>query len=101
MVYRVFQFQGGPHASEQLSIINGFGEKIVGPGLDPFNTILNPIQGSHDHDGDEPCLITLLQGATNCEPVHDWHHYIEENQVWGFGSYLSRASCPLVALAVL
>src|SRR5215831_12894520 len=87
-VYRGFQPQCGVETGPEFPVVDRFGEKIIGPGFDPFDAVFNIPQSRHHHDGNEAGLLVFFQDATDRKAIHERHHHVEENQIRVFCSDL-------------
>src|ERR1700722_12439870 len=78
---RLCPSQNGLHASEQFSDREGLGDVVVGAEFKTHNLIhFLAARRKHD-DGNRWAL--RLQLFTYIQPAHAWHHYVEDDQVWG------------------
>ena len=77
----VLEAQGRLDARDEFLFVDGFGQKIVGAGLDALHPVLCRAQRGHDDDRDQPGLAIVLQHPAHGEAIDLRHHHVEENQV--------------------
>ncbi|MNJ31208.1 hypothetical protein D3C77_258350 [compost metagenome] len=65
----------------QDDVVQRLGQEIVGPRLQPLDTVVSAIQRRHQHNGNMPGVGRRLDAPTGLEPVHAGHHHVQQNQV--------------------
>ncbi len=71
----------GAHARSQLGHVDGLGEKVVGPGVEPLDALARGVEGGdHDH-GEHGVLGIGADPPAHLVAVHPRHHHVEENEI--------------------
>jgi hypothetical protein len=75
-------------AGKQLRLVDGLGQEIVGPRVDPLDPLLRRIEGGdHDH-GKERGGRVGAEGLAHLVARHLRHHHVEENEIRRIGRHL-------------
>src|SRR6266850_8263978 len=82
-VHGVLELQGSLNTRDELPLVDRLREEIVRPSFDAFDAIVDAIQGGHDDDGEQPCVVVVLENTADGEAVHDRHHDVQQDEVWG------------------
>jgi hypothetical protein len=64
-----------------VSLSTGFGQEIVGPGLQPLQPFRRLAKRRDHDDGDVAGGGVGFQAAAALEPVHAGHHHVQQDQV--------------------
>src|SRR5262249_19839639 len=70
-----------PHTGQEFLVIKGFGEIVIGTGVEAFKTGLRASTGSQDDHWDRSQRWVPTDGLEQIPPTHTWHHEIGKNQV--------------------
>ena len=81
-------------ARQELRLIHGLGQEVVGPGLEPADPLLRGIEGGHHHHGQDPRGGVVADLATHLVPAHLRHHHVQEHQVGRFLLHLEERLGP-------
>ena len=69
-----------PHAGEQLVVVEGLRDEVVGTGLDRLRLLLADARRDHDHRQHGGVVVRAEVGADGIA-VEAGHHHVEEDQV--------------------
>ncbi len=91
LVDRAFEAERRPDPRQELALVHGLREEVVGAGLNARHAILDRVQRRHQHDRDQPGLRIALKNPEGADPVHAGHHHVEQDEVgWRRGHPLER-----------
>src|SRR5215204_62558 len=72
------------HAVEEfdqlLAVVGTFQEHPLGMGTQPVELLAAEVLGGHNHDGDVPPSLLAPHCLQHLEPVHVWHHQVEQHE---------------------
>ena len=66
---------------EQLGLMDGLGQEVVGPGVEAFHALLAGIERGHHHDRQHGGGRVLADRATHVVAAHARHHDVEQDEV--------------------
>jgi len=69
------------HAGQELRLVDGLRQEVVGAGLEPLDPLLRRIEGRDHDDGQDPRGRILPELATHLVARHFGHDDVEEDQV--------------------
>jgi hypothetical protein len=78
----------GFDAGEEFEFVDGFGEEVIGAGLDAAFDVAELVEGGDHEDGDVAGFGGGFEAAADFEAGHAGHHDVEEDEVGvGLGDF--------------
>jgi hypothetical protein len=72
-------------ARHQHEFVDGLGQELVGPGVQPLDAVVPAVQRGDQHHGDVTGGVVVLEPAADLEAAHAGHHHVQQDDVGLFG----------------
>ena len=79
--YKRLDPQQRAHAGQQLRLVDGLGQEVVGPGLDPLDPLLAGIERGHHHHRQDAGAGVGPDPSAHLVAAHLGHHHVQQHEV--------------------
>jgi hypothetical protein len=93
-VVQLLHAHEGADPGQELGLVHGLGEKVVGPRFEPLDPLLRGIERGDHHHGQDPGGRVVADLATDLVAAHLRHHYVEQHEIRALGVDLAEGLGP-------